>query len=63
MRNVTTEINGKKLIITCDISEPGTPSASGKSMVVASTGGNIQVPGTADEKSGVLLKLGLNLYR
>lgn len=34
------EIKGKKLHIEIDLDEPRTPSASGKSIVVASTRGN-----------------------
>ncbi len=62
MQNITTEVKGTKLIITCDISVKGQPSASGKSTVIATTRGNARIPGTGD-KSGVELKLGLNLYR
>lgn len=39
MNNVTTEVKGKMLIITVDTSKPGKPSASGKTDVIASTGG------------------------
>lgn len=34
------EIKGKKLLIEIDLDEPRKPSASGKSIVVASTRGN-----------------------
>lgn len=40
---VNTEIKGDKLIITCDVSEAvrkaAKPSGSGKTLIVASTGG------------------------
>ena len=62
MRNVTTTVKGNILTITCDISQPGEQSASGKSKVIATTQGNVPVPNTGG-KSGVNLKLGLNLYR
>ena len=47
----------KKLTLIVDISGPGVVSKAGKSRVVASTRGNILIPGTDG------LKLGLNLYR
>lgn len=62
MRNVNLAVKGNILTITCDISEKGQPSASGKTQVIATTQGNQPVPGTGG-KSGVNLKLGLNLYR
>ena len=56
MQNVKIETQGTKLVITMDMTATGAKSASGKSTVVASTKGNVTVPGTD-------LKLGLNLYR
>ena len=38
---IETKIEGNKLIITCDLEEP-VPSASGKTLVVASTRGNMK---------------------
>jgi hypothetical protein len=55
---IETKIEGKKLIITCDLEKP-TPSASGKTLVVASTRGNIQ---TACLVEGKPLIVGLNAY-
>ena len=55
-RNVAVELDGNMLTIRADISAETTTSGSGKSEVVASTNGNVAVPGTD-------LKLGLNLYR
>lgn len=55
-RNVSVELDGNMLIIRADIGAETTTSGSGKSEVVASTNGNVAVPGTD-------LKLGLNLYR
>jgi hypothetical protein len=49
-------IEGKKLTIEVDLSVKGTPSKSGKSNVIATTKGNIEVPGTD-------AKIGLNIYR
>lgn len=56
MKNVTLDLKGNILTITLDITANYGASASGKSLTVASTMGNITVPGTD-------LKLGLNAYR
>jgi hypothetical protein len=55
MQNITHETKNGKLVITIDLSQPGEPSASGKSLVVASTSGNQPV--------GDGLFLGVNLYK
>ena len=55
---IETKIEGSKLIITCDLEEP-TPSASGKTLVVASTRGNMK---TSVEVNGKPVILGLNAY-
>ncbi len=56
MNNVKTELKGKLLVITIDTSAEGKLSASGKSHVIASTGG------FAD--SGVEgVRFGLNVIR
>lgn len=47
--------DGKKLTITVDI-EKGVPSSTGKSETLASTRGNVKIPGTT-------MKLGLNVFR
>ena len=53
------EIVGKNLVITVPLSEP-TPSASGKTLVVASTYGNKEFP---DAKvNGKPVTIGLNAY-
>lgn len=56
MRNVTVGVDGAVLTITIKLDEPGLRSSSGKSMVVASTEGQVDVPGTD-------LRLGLNVFR
>jgi hypothetical protein len=56
MTNITQQLQGNILTLTIDVSKMGTPSASGKSIVIATTSGNAAVQGTD-------LKLGLNLYR
>ena len=55
---IEAKIEGKKLIITCDLEEP-TPSASGKTLVVASTRGNMKTSLTVDGKP---LTIGPNAY-
>ncbi len=55
-RNVTITLEGDILVIRADVTAASVESKSGKSEVVASTNGNVAVPGTD-------LKLGLNLYR
>lgn len=55
-RNVVAFMDGDTIVIRMDASAKGTESKSGKSSVVASTNGNVGVPGTD-------LKIGLNLYR
>jgi hypothetical protein len=56
MRNVTTKVNGNTLTITCDLGAEKSPSASGKTLIVASTEGNKPV------QQGSPFILGLNLY-
>ncbi len=55
---IEAKIEGNKLIITCDLDEP-TPSASGKTLVVASTRGNMKTSVSIDGKP---LIIGLNAY-
>ena len=55
MKNVDLKVNGKTLIITVDLSAQGSPSRSGKSIVIASTEGNQAIaPG---------VYAGVNVYR
>lgn len=53
-KNVQTEVKGQVLTIRIDLSKKGAPSSTGKTMLVASTGGGIDVGG---------VKLALNAYR
>jgi hypothetical protein len=55
-RNVLVQTKGRTLLIMVDMEADGTVSKSGKSMVVATTNGNVDIPGSD-------LKLGLNIYR
>jgi len=50
------EKKGNVLTITVDLSKKGTPSSTGKSLVIASTQGNVPVEG-----SDVIV--GLNVYK
>lgn len=56
MQNVKMSVDKKTLTITVDLGAKGTESKSGKSVVLASTEGNVTVPGTD-------VKIGLNVYR
>jgi len=55
---MTVHIEGKKLMIEIDMDEPR-PSASGKTLVVASTHGNQVTTATVNGKP---LTIGLNAY-
>ena len=57
MLNVKTSVKGTKLTIEVDLSETHGDSASGKTTVIASTKGNVQIDGT----NGAIM--GLNIYR
>lgn len=58
MNNVTCEVKGTKLIITCDISaamiKKAPPSGTGKTLLVASTGGAMPI-------DGQVIKVALNV--
>lgn len=58
MENIDIKVVGnKKLTITVDLSKKLGLSKSGKSQVIATTQGNVTIPGTDD------VKLGLNIYK
>ncbi|CAA7600873.1 Hypothetical protein DEACI_1526 [Acididesulfobacillus acetoxydans] len=57
MKNCEMKLNGKILTITVDVSKEFGPSSSGKSIIIASTEGNVSIP----EKEEI--KIGLNVYR
>ena len=56
MKNVEMSISGNILTITVDLSKEFGPSSSGKTIIIASTEGNITVPDREE-------KVGLNVYR
>ena len=56
-KNVKVDVKGNVLTITVDLSKNFGSSKSGKNAIIATTGGNMDVPG----KPGV--KLGVNCYK
>ncbi len=56
MKNVELQVEGTLLTIKVDLSKEFGPSASGKTTIIASTEGNVSIPGR-DEK------IGLNIYK
>ena len=56
MKNVQMTLAGNILTITVDLTKEFGPSSSGKTIIIASTEGNVAVP-ERDEK------IGLNVYR
>lgn len=57
MKNVEMRVEQGTLIVTVDLTKELGPSASGKSVIIATTEGNTDVPGEPD------VKIGLNVYR
>jgi hypothetical protein len=57
MQNVEFEVEDDQLIIRVDLSQELGVSSSGKSVIIATTGGNVEVPGWE------AIKVGLNVYR
>jgi hypothetical protein len=57
MKNCDMKLNGTILTITVDVSKDYGKSASGKSIIIASTEGNVSIP----EKEEI--KIGLNIYK
>jgi hypothetical protein len=53
MYNVEFEVEGDHLIIRVDLSQELGESSSGKSVIIATTGGNVEVPGWEAVKVGV----------
>jgi hypothetical protein len=57
LKNIEMSVDGNKLIIMVDLDQEFGLSSSGKSITVASTEGNVSVPGREE------IKIGLNIYR
>jgi len=56
MKNVEMKVEGALLTITVDLSKEFGPSSSGKSVLIATTEGNVSIPDREE-------KIGLNVYR
>lgn len=56
MKNIDMVVSGNKLTITVDLSKDFGKSSSGKSVIIASTEGNVGIEGTD-------AKIGLNIYK
>ena len=56
MKNVDMTVVGTLLTIKVDLSKEFGPSASGKTIIIASTEGNVTIPERME-------KVGLNVYR
>ncbi len=56
MKNVELSVDGNILTIRVDLSKEFGPSSSGKTIIVASTEGNVTIPDRQE-------KIGLNVYR
>lgn len=55
MENLDIKVKGNVMTITVDLSKKLRPSASGKSMIIATTGGNQTISGTE-------VIAGINIY-
>ena len=56
MKNVVMSVEGNLLTIRVDLSKEFGPSSSGKTIIIASTEGNVSIPDREE-------KVGLNVYR
>lgn len=56
MKNVELNVEGTILTIKVDLSKDFGPSSSGKTTIIATTEGNVSVPGREE-------KIGLNIYK
>jgi hypothetical protein len=56
MKNVEMAVEGTMLTIKVDLSKEFGPSSSGKTIIIASTEGNVTIPNREE-------KVGLNVYR
>jgi len=57
MKNVDMKVVGKKLTITVDLTQEHGQSSTGKSTIIATTSGNIEVPGAPG------VKIGFSVYK
>jgi hypothetical protein len=56
MKNIEMNIEGSVLTIRVDLSKEFGPSSTGKTIIIASTEGNVTIPDRQE-------KVGLNVYR
>lgn len=56
MKNIEMTIEGSVLTIRVDLSKEFGPSSTGKTIIIASTEGNVTIPNRQE-------KVGLNVYR
>ncbi|MEW6226494.1 MAG: hypothetical protein AB1700_00135 [Bacillota bacterium] len=56
MKNIQMDLDGDVLVIKVDLTKNFGPSSSGKTTIIASTEGNVAIPGRED------VKVGLNVY-
>ena len=56
MKNVEMKVENNILTIQVDLTKEFGPSSSGKTIIIASTEGNVPIPGDA------AAKIGLNIY-
>ena len=57
MKNVEMKVDGNILTVTVDLSKEFGPSSSGKTIIIASTEGNVFIDGHEEAK------IGLNVYK
>ncbi len=57
MQNLEMKVVGTILTITVDLSKTQGTSKSGKSVIIATTGGNVSLPGHPEVKAGI------NIYK
>ena len=57
MKNCEMTLNGDILTITVDVSKDFGKSSSGKSIIIATTEGNVSIPDKEE------IKIGLNVYK
>jgi hypothetical protein len=57
LKNIETKLEGNKLTLVIDLDKEFGLSSSGKSVTVASTEGNVSVPGRE------AIKMGINIYK
>jgi len=57
MKNIEANVEGNILTVKVDLTKEFGPSASGKTIIIATTEGNQSVPGSD------LVKMGINVYK